>query len=102
MILDIHCSMAKPHDSQVGWQLFKRNLDKVSTITADKGYDWWLLGHKLRAEGVKTAIRHREFGLKGIAGNVLIDDTTYHLRSNVESAFFALRQRFGGTIRARI
>jgi hypothetical protein len=45
--------MIQPHDSQVGWQLLKRNLDKLSTITADKGYDWWLLRTKLRAEGVK-------------------------------------------------
>jgi len=39
VILDIHCSMTQPLDSQVGWQVLKRNLDKLSTITADKGYD---------------------------------------------------------------
>ena len=36
-ILDIHCSMTQPHDSQVGWQLLKRNLDNLSIITTDKG-----------------------------------------------------------------
>ena len=101
VILDIHCSMTQPHDSRVGWQLLKRNLDKLSTITADKGYDWWLLRNKLRAEGVKPLIRAREFGWEGIAENVLMDDKKYHQRSNVESVFFALRQRFGGTLRAR-
>jgi len=100
-ILDIHCSMTQPHDSKVGWLVLKRNLDNLSTITADKGYDWWLLRNKLLAEGVKPLIRCREFGREGIAENALMDDTKYHQRSNVESTFFALRQRFGGTLRAR-
>ena len=39
VILDIHCSMTQPLDSQVGWQVLKQNLDKLSTITTDKGYD---------------------------------------------------------------
>jgi len=30
-----------------------------------------------------------------------MDDITYHQRSNVEAIFFALHQRFGGTLRAR-
>ena len=100
-ILDIHCSMKQPHDSQVGWQLLKRNLDKVTILTADKGYDWWLFRQKLRAEGVKPVIKHREFGWTGIANNVLLDDTTYNQRSNIESTFFALRRRYGEVIRSR-
>jgi IS5 family transposase len=79
--------------------VLKRNLDDLSIITAEKVYDWWLLRNKLRAEGVKPLIRAREFGWEGIAENALIDDTTYHQRSNVESVFFTLRQRFGGTLR---
>ena len=47
-ILDIHCSMKQPHDSQVGWQLLSRNLDKLDMLTADKGYDWELLRRKLQ------------------------------------------------------
>lgn len=93
--------MTQPYDSQVGWKVLKRNLDKLSTITADKGYVWWLLRNKLRAEGVKPLIRRREFGWEGVAENALMNDSTYHQRSNVEATFFALRQRFGGTLRAR-
>jgi IS5 family transposase len=100
-ILDIHCSMKQPGDSQVGWQLLKRNIDKVTILTADKGYDWWLFRQKLRAEGVKPVIKHREFGWTGVAHNALLDDTTYHQRSNIESTFFALRRRYGEVIRAR-
>lgn len=100
-ILDIHCSMKQPHDTQIGWQLLKRNLDKVTILTADKGYDWWLFRQKLRAEGVTPVIKHREFGWTGVANNVLLDDTTYHQRSNVESTFFALRRKYGEIVRAR-
>ncbi len=101
VILDIHCSMKQPHNSQIGWQLLKRNINKVSVLTADKGYDWWLLRQKLRAEGVKPVIKHRGFGWNGVAGNVLIDDTAYHQRSNVESTIFALRRKYGAIVRAR-
>ena len=39
-ILDRHCSMKQSHDTQIGWQLLKRNLDRGTILTADKGYDW--------------------------------------------------------------
>jgi IS5 family transposase len=100
-ILDIHCSMKQPHDSQVAWQVLTRNLDKLNVVTADKGYDWELLRQKLQSVGVKPVIKHREFGWNGVANNVLIDDTTYHQRSNVESTFFAIRRKYGEIVRAR-
>ena len=100
-ILDIHCSMKQPHDSQIAWQLLTRNLDKLSVLTADKGYDWELLRHKLRSEGVKPVIKYREFGWHGVANNILLDDTTYHQRSNIESTFFALRRKYGEIVRAK-
>jgi hypothetical protein len=31
-ILDIHCSMKQPHDSKIGWQMVKRNLDKLNIL----------------------------------------------------------------------
>lgn len=100
-ILDIHCSMKQPHDTKIAWQLLTRNLDKLSVLTADKGYDWELLRHKLRSESVKPVIKYREFGWHGIANNILLDDTTYHQRSNIESTFFALRRKYGEIVRAK-
>jgi IS5 family transposase len=93
--------MKQPHDSQIGWQLLKRNLDKLTKVTADEGYDWELLCHKLRSEGIKPVIKYPEFGLHGVANYALMDDTTYHQRSTIESTFFALRRRYGEVIRAR-
>ena len=100
-ILDIHCSMKQPHDTQIGWQVLKRNLDRVDTITADKGYDWDEFWQFLREEDVRPVIKHREFSSLDAAHNARIDDETYHRRSVVESVFASLRRRFDDTIRAR-
>lgn len=35
----------------MSWQIVKRNLEKLTILTADKGYDWWLLRQRLRADG---------------------------------------------------
>ena len=100
-ILDIHCSMKQPHDSKMAWQLLMRNLDKLTVLTADKGDDWELLRWRLQSEGIKTVIKYCESGWHGIANNVLLDETTYHQRSNIESTFFALRRKYGELVRAR-
>ena len=100
-ILDIHCSMKQPHDTQVGWQVLTRNIEYLSTVVADKGYDWDDLWRKLRENDVRPVIKHREFTSLDAAHNARINDETYHIRSNAESTFFALRRRFGGTLRAR-
>ena len=46
------------HDTKIAWQMVKRNLDRLTVLTADKGYDWELLRHKLRSENVKLVIKH--------------------------------------------
>jgi len=100
-ILDIHCSMERPHDTQIGEQVLTRNLDQVDTITADKGYDWDELRGKLREEDVRPVIKHREFSSLNAAHNARLDDETYHRRSVVESVIRSLKRRFGDTLRAR-
>jgi IS5 family transposase len=100
-ILDIHCSMKQPHDTQIGWQVLVRNFDDLTAIAADKGYDWEHLRTKLRAEGVTPLIPQRDPGFRGWARNLLIRDREYNQRSNAESVFFGLRQRYGETLWAR-
>ncbi|WP_312912845.1 IS5 family transposase [Natronosalvus caseinilyticus] len=96
-ILDRHCSMKQPHDTQIGWQVLVRNLDELTAVAADKGYDWENLRTKLRSEGVTPLIPQRAPGMRGWARDVLIYDRVYHLRSNSESVFFELRRRYGET-----
>jgi len=100
-ILDVHCSMNLLHDTQIAWQMLTRNLDQVQTVVADKGFDWDDLRHKLREEGIRPVIKHREFYSLDAAHNARIDDDVCHRRSIVEAIFFSLRKRFGSTTRAR-
>lgn len=100
-ILDIHCSKSLPHDTQIAWQVLTRNLSKLGTVVADKGFDWDDLRHRLREEGIRPVIKHREFYSLDAAHNARIDDRTYHRRSIVEAEFYSLRKRFGSEIRAR-
>lgn len=78
-----------------------RKFAKLTILTADNGYDWELLRHKLRSEGVTPVIKHRESGWHGVANNVLLDDTAFHQRSTIEATFFALRRKYGDIVRAR-
>lgn len=100
-VLDIHCSTKQPHDTQVGRQVLTRNLNQLQTITADKGYDWDDLREELRQADVRPVIKHREFSSLDMAHNARQNDDTYHRRSNVEAVVFALKQRYGNTLRAR-
>lgn len=99
--LDIHCSMKKRDDTQIGLQVLRRNLDDLNTILADKGYDWDLLRLILHIEGVDTEIKHKEHGHLDVAHNALIDDNIYKKRSSIESTFSALKQKYGHSIRSR-
>lgn len=100
-ILDLHCSMNLPHDTQIAWQVLTRNLDRLNTVVADKGFDWDDLRQKLRKEGIRPVIKHREFYSLDAAHNARLDDETYHQRSIIEAIFYALRKRFGSTLKAR-
>lgn len=100
-ILDVHCAMTLPHDTQITWQLLTRNLHQLETVIADKGFDWDVLPHKLRDGGIRPVIKHREFYALDAAHNARIDDKMYRHRSIAETIFFSLRERFGATTRAR-
>ncbi|WP_439331327.1 IS5 family transposase [Haloferax volcanii] len=101
VILDIHCSTKQPHATQVGWQVLVRNLEKLTAVAADKGYDWEALRTKLRSESITPLIPKRDPGFRGWARNLLIYDRAYNQRSNAESVFFGLQQRYGETLWAR-
>lgn len=94
-ILDVHWSSKQPHDTQIGRRLLRRNLEKITVVTADKGYDDDSLRHWLRDNGIRPVIKHREFSSLDKAHNARLDEEVYHQRSMVETAFFAMKQRFG-------
>lgn len=100
-ILDIHCTTGRPHDTKIGWQVLRRNLDRLDAITADKGYDaddlrWWL-----GANDVRPVIKHRLMGAMDAAHNARLDDDVYHRRSVSEVDMRVLKQRYGDRLAAR-
>lgn len=98
VILDVHYSTKQPHDSQLGWQVLARNLDRVSTITADKGFDSDPLRRIRQAHGVEPVIKHREFTPLDQAQNRLQDEHVYHQRTASETGFRVLKQQFGDRV----
>lgn len=92
VILDVHCSMKQLHDTQIGRQVLSRNLDRLTTVVADKGYNWDDLRHTLRDADIRV-IKHREFYALDKAHNARHDEDTYHCRSVVEAVFFALNHQ---------
>ncbi|GAB7019397.1 hypothetical protein JCM18750_22580 [Halostagnicola bangensis] len=89
-VLDVHCTTEKRHDTQIGWQL-----------AADKGYDWQRLPNKLREEGVRPLIKHREFRPIDHAHNARIDEALYGQRALSETVFSVIKRTLGDAVRAR-
>ncbi|MFW6436778.1 MAG: IS5 family transposase [Halococcoides sp.] len=101
VVLDIHCSMKQPHDTQIGPQILERNSERVEILVADKGYDSAKFREYLRSKDIRPVIKHRIFSSLDRAHNARLDDEVYGQRAVVESIFAAIKQRFGETLRAR-
>jgi len=100
-VLDVHCTTEKRHDSQIGWQVALRNAGDLHSLAADKGYDWKRLREKLREEGVRPLIKHREFRPIDVAHNARIDAAAYGQRALSETVFSTIKRTLGHAVRAR-
>ena len=100
-ILDVHCTTEKRHDTHLGWQLACRNAGELRSLAADKGYDWQRLRDKLREEGVRPLIKHREFRPIDHAHNARIDESLYGQRALSETVFSVIKRTLGDAVRAR-
>ncbi|GAB7021205.1 IS5 family transposase [Halostagnicola bangensis] len=100
-VLDVHCTTKKRHDTQIGWQLARRNAGELRSLAADKGYDWQQLRDKLRVKDVRPLIKHREF--RPIDPRVMrvIDGTLYGQRALSETVFSVSKRTLGDAVRAR-
>ena len=101
-ILDVHCTTSRPYETQNGWQVLTRNLDRMEIVTGDKGYDWSELRTALRDHNIRPVIKHREFDALDKAHNARINDDVYHQRSMAESSFAVLKQRYNDRLSTRI
>jgi len=98
-ILDVHCSAHWPHDTQVGRQVALRNADEIERLAGDKGYDDQSLRDALRSDGVRPLIKHRLFAAYDHAHNARLDSDLYGQRWMAETAFSAIKRRYGSAVR---
>jgi IS5 family transposase len=73
-ILDVHCSVNNAHDVPIGELGLKRNIDNLSVVAADKGYDAGFICDLLREHDVPPLIKHRELSSIQQAHNARMDD----------------------------
>jgi IS5 family transposase len=100
-ILDVHCSVNKPHDVPIGEQVLKRNIDNLSVVAADKGYDAGFIRDLLREHDVRPLIKHREFSSIQQAHNARMADDLYNRRQISEAVFRVLGQRYSSSLSSR-
>ncbi|WP_121823685.1 IS5 family transposase [Halostella salina] len=100
-VLDVHCTTEKTHDTQLGWQVACRNAGDLTSLAADKGYDWMDLREKLREEDVRPLIKHRIFRPIDHAHNARVDGPRYRQRSMCETVFSSIKRTHGVAVRAR-
>jgi len=100
-IIDVHCTTEKRHDTRLGWQVACRNAGDLTSLAADKGYDWMDLREKLREEGVRPLIKHRLFRPIDHAHNARVDGPRYRQRSMCETVFSSIKRSYGDAVRAR-
>jgi IS5 family transposase len=97
-VLDIHCSAHWPHDTQAGRRVALRNTNEIESLAGDKGYDDQSLRDALRSEGVRPLIKHRLFAAYDHAHNARLDSALYGQRWMAESAFSAIKRRYGSAV----
>ena len=97
-VLDIHYSAHWPHDTQVGRRVALRSTDDIGSLAGNKGYDDQSLRDAL-AEGVRPVIRHRRFAHYDHAHNARLNSDLYGQRWMAETAFSAIKGRFGSAVR---
>jgi IS5 family transposase len=100
-ILDVHCTMKKRHDTQLGWQVARRNAGDLTSLAADIGYDWMKFRENLHDEDVRPLIKHREFRPIDHAQKARIDGPRYCQRSMCEVVFSTIKRTLGDAVRAR-
>jgi IS5 family transposase len=97
-ITDLHCSTKWPSGMRIGPKVALRNGDDLQSLAGDKGYDDQGFREKLRQNGVRPLIKHREFKAYDHAHNARIDDDLYHQRSMTESVNSSIKQSKGASL----
>jgi IS5 family transposase len=101
IVLDLHVTTTRKHDTRIAPGLTERNLDRFDTLSGDKGYDDRSLRSRLRSWGKRPLIKHREFAPYDKAANARMDKRLYHRRSLVETVISVLKRKYGSAVSSR-
>lgn len=100
-ILDVHCSAKWPNDAKIGPKLTARNIDKMESLTADKGDDSKPFREKLREEGVRPVIKHRLFNPIDHAHNARLSEELYNQRALSETVNSTIKRSIRENVSTR-
>jgi IS5 family transposase len=101
MVLDLHMTTTRKHDTQIAPGFLKRNRGSFHVLTADKGYDDGGIRAMLRGMKIRPLIKHREFKPYDKAANARMDKSLYHRRSLLESVNSVVKRKYGSWVRSR-
>ena len=102
MVLDLHLTTTRRHDTKIAPLLVWRNRRRFKVLIADKGYDAKSLRLRLRDLGKRPLIKHREFKPWDKLANSRMDSSLYHRRSVVETVLSVLKRKYGDYVRSRV
>ena len=102
VMLDIHITTTRKHDTQIAPQVVKRNVASMAVLTGDKGYDDQKLRQLARNHDLRPLIKHREFSPLHKAWNARLDSDLYHRRNMNETVNATIKQKFGAFVRSRL
>ena len=77
MIQDVHLTTTRKHDTQIAPQLVNRCSGKIEVLIGDKGYDDQNFRQRLKEQGIRPLIRHREFKPQDKAASARMDAKLY-------------------------
>jgi IS5 family transposase len=72
-VLDIHVTTTRKHDTQIAPQVVKRDVESITVLAGDKGYDDQKLRRLARDHDVRPLSKHREFSSLHKAWNARLD-----------------------------
>nr|WP_246989701.1 transposase [Halorientalis marina] len=79
-----------------------RDTGDLVSLVGDNGYDDQPLRDPLRAEGVRPLMKHRLFAGYDHAHNARLDSEAYGPRWMAETAFSAIKCRYGSVVRPSV
>lgn len=104
-ILAVHITASRKHDSQILLPLVEKYEKEVEEfldlLCGDKGYDAKEIRDKLRDNGTRPLIPHREFKPIDKAHNARFNKKDLHQRSKCETVNSMTKRNYGDTVTAK-